>query len=256
MVGSATRAAELLPDTDKTYEATFQLGLRTDTQDIWGNVQQQMPFAVSAQQLEQACIPLRGDIMQIPPMMSAIRQNGVRLYDLARQGIEVERAARPITIRELTVLDFSTENGTGLLRVQCSKGTYIRTLIADIGEALGCGAVMTGLRRTSACGFTLADAISLDEARVRAENGTLSECVRATESLFFVWPTVKVTENQAVRFQNGGALAAERLRLPAKPTEGTLFRVKHPNNRFLGLGIYHAESDELAIRRLFPEEEK
>ena len=253
LVGSATRAAELLPDTDKAYEAAFRLGVRTDTQDIWGKVLQEQPFSVTEAAVEQACVPLRGNIMQVPPMMSAIRQNGVRLYDLARQGIEVERAARPVTIFELTLLSYLPETGYGTLRVRCSKGTYIRTLIADMGEALGCGACMTALRRTTACGFSLCDAITLDRARALAENGTLAQHVRAVETLFAELPALHVTENQAVRFANGGALAAERLHLHKEPQDGAQFRVKHPNGRFLGLGIYRAEQKEVAIRRLFPE---
>jgi tRNA pseudouridine55 synthase len=187
-------------------------------------------------------------------MMSAIRQNGVRLYDLARKGIEVEREARPVTVSELTVTAYSPETGTGTLQVRCSKGTYIRTLIADMGAALGCGATMTALRRTDACGFTLSDAISLDEARARAEAGTLGECVRPTESLFRALPVVYVTEKQGIRFSNGGALAADRLRLREKPADGACLRVRI-GDRFLGLGIYRTETQELAVRRLFPENE-
>lgn len=251
LVGTATRAAELLPDTDKAYRADFRLGLRTDTQDIWGKVQEESTFHVSPEQLEDACAPLRGDILQIPPMMSAIRQNGVRLYDLARQGIEVEREARPVRIEALNVERFDPEKGEGTLFVQCSKGTYIRTIIADMGDALGCGAVMTALRRTDACGFSLQEAITLDQARAMAEDGTLEQQVRPIQSLFAHLPYVRVTENQAKRFKNGGALAVERLHLSQKPADGMLYRVQDPEKNFLGLGVYAAEKEELAIRRLF-----
>lgn len=251
LVGTATRAAELLPDTDKAYRAQFRLGVRTDTQDIWGKVQQESPFAVTAEELEAACAPLRGDILQVPPMMSAIRQNGVRLYDLARQGIEVEREARPVHIAALQIEAFDPALGEGTLFVQCSKGTYIRTLIADMGEALGCGAVMTGLRRTDACGFSIGEAITLEQAKQMAEEGTLEQQVRPVQSLFAELPYVRVTENQAKRFRNGGALAADRLHLSRKPTDGALYRVQDPDKNFLGLGIYIEEKQELAIRRLF-----
>lgn len=251
LVGTATRAAELLPDTDKAYRAQFRLGVRTDTQDIWGKVQQESPFAVTAEELEVACAPLRGDILQVPPMMSAIRQNGVRLYDLARQGIEVEREARPVHIAALQIEAFDPVLGEGTLFVQCSKGTYIRTLIADMGEALGCGAVMTGLRRTDACGFSIGEAITLEQAKQMAEEGTLERQVRPVQSLFAELPYVRVTENQAKRFRNGGALAADRLHLSRKPTDGALYRVQDPDKNFLGLGIYIEEKQELAIRRLF-----
>ncbi|MBQ9082106.1 MAG: tRNA pseudouridine(55) synthase TruB [Clostridia bacterium] len=254
LVGNATRAAELLPDTDKAYRAEFRLGLRTDTQDIWGKIQQESTFSVTAEQLESACAPLRGDILQVPPMMSAIRQNGVRLYDLARQGIEVEREARPVHIAVLNVEAFDPDTGTGTLYVQCSKGTYIRTLIADMGEALGCGAVMTALRRTTACGFALEDAITLEQAKQMAEDGTLEAQVRPVQTLFAELPGLRVTENQAKRFRNGGALAADRLHFHTAPADGALYRVQGPDKRFLGLGIYVAEKQELAIRRLFGEE--
>ncbi len=254
LVGNATRAAELLPDTDKAYRAEFRLGLRTDTQDIWGKVQQESTFAVTAEQLDAACTPLRGDILQVPPMMSAIRQNGVRLYDLARQGIEVEREARPVHIAVLNVEAFDPEAGTGTLYVQCSKGTYIRTLIADMGEVLGCGAVMTALRRTTACGFALEDAITLEQAKQMAEDGTLEAQVRPVQTLFAELPGLRVTENQAKRFKNGGALAADRLHFHKVPEDGALYRVQDPDKRFLGLGIYGAEKQEVGIRRLFSED--
>jgi tRNA pseudouridine55 synthase len=253
LVGNATRAAELLPDTDKAYRAEFRLGLRTDTQDIWGKVQQESRFEVTAEQLEAACAPLRGDILQVPPMMSAIRQNGVRLYDLARQGIEVAREARPVHIAVLNVEAFDPAAGTGTLYVQCSKGTYIRTIIADMGEALGCGAVMTALRRTTACGFSLEDAITLEQAKQMSEDGTLEQQAHPVQSLFSDLPGLRVTANQAKRFQNGGALAAERLHFPKPPEDGALYRVQDPDKRFLGLGVYIAEKQELAIRRLFGE---
>lgn len=250
LVGTATRAAELLPESGKTYCASFQLGIRTDTQDIWGKVQSEQPFDADRAAVECACAPLRGDIMQVPPMMSAIRQNGVRLYDLARQGIEVARPARPVSVHELTVLEYDPASGCGRLRVRCSKGTYIRTLIADMGDALGCGAVMTALRRTAACGFTLAEAIPLAEARA-FDPETASGRLRPVESLFESLPALSVTARQARRFANGGALAHDRLPVRKTIEDGALFRIHDPNGCFLGLGIYQADTQEVAVRRLF-----
>ena len=250
LVGNATRAASLLPDSDKAYDASFRLGLRTDTQDIWGTVQAESPFAVSADDVERACVPLRGEILQIPPMMSAVRQNGVRLYDLARQGIEVDRPARPVTVHELTVSAFDPSSGTGQLRVRCSKGTYIRTLIADLGESLGCGAVMTALRRTAACGFTLADAVPLADARAM-DPETAAAHLRPVETLFGSLPVLRVTDNQARRFANGGALATDRLPLRKSVSDGTQFRLHDPAGRFVGLGTFRADAQEVAVLRLF-----
>ncbi len=251
LVGGATRAAELLPDTGKAYRASFRLGLRTDTQDIWGQVRQESPFCVSAAQLEAACAPLRGDIMQVPPMMSAIRQNGVRLYDLARQGVEVARDARPVTVSELTVESFLPADGTGELTIRCSKGTYVRTLIADLGDALGCGAVMTALRRTEACGFTLADAISLETARALAAENRLAAQLRPVESLFASLPVIAVTPAQATRFANGGALAFDRLPARRALPNGARYRVCTQAGVFLGLGEADGAQQELKMRRLF-----
>ena len=250
LVGNATRAASLLPDSDKAYDASFRLGLRTDTQDIWGTVQAESPFDASPSDVERACEPLRGAILQTPPMVSAVRQNGVRLYDLARQGIEVDRPARLVTVHELTVLAFDSSSGTGQLRVRCSKGTYIRTLIADLGEALGCGAVMTALRRTAACGFTLADAVPLADARAM-DPETAAAHLRPVETLFGSLPVLRVTDNQARRFANGGALAADRLPLRKSVSDGTQFRLHDPAGRFVGLGTFRADAQEVAVLRLF-----
>ena len=250
LVGNAARAASLLPDSDKAYDASFRLGLRTDTQDIWGTVQAESPFDASPTDVERACEPLRGAILQTPPMVSAVRQNGVRLYDLARQGIEVDRPARPVTVHELTVSAFDPVSGTGQLHVRCSKGTYIRTLIADLGESLGCGAVMTALRRTAACGFTLADAVPL--ANVRAmDPETAAAHLRPVETLFPSLLVLRVTEHQARRFANGGALAADRLPLRKCVPDGTRFRLHDPSGRFVGLGIFRADTQEVAVLRLF-----
>lgn len=250
LVGNATRAASLLPDSDKAYDASFRLGIRTDTQDIWGHVQTTCPVDVPESAVMQACEPLRGEILQVPPMMSAVRQNGVRLYDLARQGIEVDRPARPVTIHELTVLAYDPAVGTGRLRVRCAKGTYIRTLIADLGDALGCGAVMTALRRTAACGFTLADAVPLAETRAM-DPESIGARLRPVETLFGTLPVLRVTENQGRRFANGGALAADRLPLRKSTADGARFRLHTPDERFLGLGVFRAEAQEVAVLRLF-----
>lgn len=166
LLGTATRAQSLVPDTDKEYVASFQMGVSTDTQDITGTVLSQRKVSVDRARLEDVLPRFRGEILQVPPMFSAVQKNGVRLYDLARKGITVDREARPICIHKLILLEYEEKIGKGTLQVECSKGTYIRTLCHDIGEALGCGAVMTELRRTTACGFSLSDSISLEEARL------------------------------------------------------------------------------------------
>ena len=160
-VGGATKAVDIIPDTDKSYRGAFRLGLTSDTQDIWGEVTSVTDRRVSAEELSSVLERFRGDIMQVPPMYSALKVNGQKLCDLARQGIEVEREARPITISRLEVTEF---DGTdGVIEVDCSSGTYIRTLCADIGKKLNTGGVMSSLTRTEASGFSLEDAITLEE---------------------------------------------------------------------------------------------
>ena len=252
LLGNATKAQDIIPNHDKTYEAEFRLGFSTDTLDIWGQQTATFSKTAGAEQVEQALRPLRGDIMQVPPMYSAVKKDGKRLYDLARQGVEVERKARPVTVYRLTLDRFDEEQQTGSLTVSCSKGTYIRTLIDDMGSALGTGAVMTALRRTQACGFSVEDCLTLEQIRERAADGTLGDAVRSTESLFVCYSAVAVSDAQAKRFQNGGALALERTGLKNKTDiDKTVFRVKTRDGEFLGLGRADLAEGLLKIEKLF-----
>lgn len=252
LLGNATKAQDIIPNHDKTYEAEFRLGFTTDTLDIWGQQTATFSKTADAEQVEQALRPLRGDILQVPPMYSAVKKDGKRLYDLARQGVEVERKARPVTVYRLTLDRFDEEQQTGSLTVSCSKGTYIRTLIDDMGSALGTGAVMTALRRTQACGFSVEDCLTLEQIRERAADGTLGDAVRSTESLFVCYCAVTVSDAQAKRFQNGGALALERTGLKNKTDiDKTVFRVKTRDGEFLGLGRADLAEGLLKIEKLF-----
>ncbi|MCF0120001.1 MAG: tRNA pseudouridine(55) synthase TruB [Oscillospiraceae bacterium] len=183
-VGRATRAVEFCENYEKEYVAGFRTGIKTDTQDITGSVIAESDRAVTLSDIKAVLPQFTGDIMQIPPMYSALKVNGQKLYELARKGVEVERKARPITIRELEL----TESGE--LRILCSKGTYIRTLINDIGDALGCGAVMTSLRRTKAGAFTLGDAHTIDEVIGLAASGEAGALLRPVDSLFGMYPAI------------------------------------------------------------------
>ena len=243
--GKATRAIPLLPCHDKTYAATLQFGKVSDTLDIWGTVRETgKPFPTLS--AVQAALPaFRGEILQVPPMTSALKKDGVRLYELARQGIEVERAARPVTVYRLTVDGYDETAGILRLTCACSAGTYIRTLCDDLGRSLGCGAVMTALRRTAAAGYTLDTALTADRCRILAETGQLTACILPVETAFMNYDNVTVSEAQAKRFINGGALSLERL---PKAVDQTV-RVKSPDGRFLGLGIPCQK--ELQILRLF-----
>lgn len=246
MLGGATRFLDYLPDSDKGYRAGFMLGKTTDTLDITGTVTGEYEVSVTDEQVCNVLEKFRGVISQVPPMYSAVSVDGKRLYDLARQGIEVERQARQVEIKKLELVD--CENGEYTIDVVCTKGTYIRTLIDDIGRELGCGAVMTGLTRTLAMGFTLEDSVTLDELQRRRDEGLpFDDIVMDIEKMFEPYDRVSVSEAQSKRFSNGGALALERIR--KKLTDG-IYRVYSPDGLFLGLGECSTEKQELSVKRL------
>ncbi|MGM9628866.1 MAG: tRNA pseudouridine(55) synthase TruB [Faecousia sp.] len=221
-VGRATRGVEFFEHAEKTYETVLRLGLTTDTEDITGTVLTQQEVHVTADQVEAVLVRFRGEIMQVPPMYSALKVNGQKLCDLARKGKEVERKPRPITIRELTLLGM--EDSDVRLRVRCSKGTYIRTLCKDIGEALGCGGCMAQLRRVTAGEYTIEEAVPLLELlNAREPEGYL----RGVDTMFRNYPAVKLTANQEARCRNGNSFSRS---LP----DGT-YRAYSQNGEFLML---------------------
>ena len=227
LLGKATRAASLLEDTSKEYRAEFAFGYATDTQDSTGEVLARSDVRVTKDALLAALPHFRGNILQEPPMYSAVRKDGKRLYELARQGITVEREKRPVTID-------------------------IRTLCADIAAALGTYGVMTALRRTSACGFSLEDAVPLDGARALAEEGKLESRVLPVDRLFSERPALRVSAAQAVRFRNGGSLDLGRTALAKQnAADGLRLRVYGPEGTFLGLGTVDRGANELKILKLF-----
>lgn len=251
LVGPACRANELLPVQDKEYIAGFMLGKTSDTEDIWGKVEPVSDAPVTRAALESAVSRFRGEIEQIPPMVSSVKKDGKRLYELARQGLVVERKPRPVTIYSMEVLAYNPEERSGTLSIRCSKGTYVRTLIRGIGEVLGSGGVMTALRRTMASGFTLDEALSLDRARALAGEQNLIARILPVETGFKSLSVVAVSENQARRFSNGGGLFLDRLKLDGiHDTEKKSVRVHGPSDLFLGLGEIRPEENELAVVRL------
>ena len=201
-VGRATRGVEFFEHAEKGYEATLVPGLTTDTEDATGAVLTRQQVSLTEEQVEAVLPRFRGEILQVPPMYSALKVNGQKLCDLARKGREVAREPRPITIHALTFLGF--EEGNVRLRVSCSKGTYIRTLCKDIGEALGCGACMGSLRRTRAGDYTLADAVPL-ETLLESEHP--EAYLRPVDSLFSSLSAVTLTANQEKRCRNGNAFS-------------------------------------------------
>jgi len=203
-VGRATRGVEFFEHAEKCYETVLRLGLTTDTEDITGTVLTQQDAFVTGEQLEAVLEKFRGDIMQIPPMYSALKVNGQKLYDLARKGKEVERQPRPITIHELTLLGMEAEGIR--LRVRCSKGTYIRTLCKDIGQSLGCGGCMAELRRVSAGAYTLTQSVPL---QVLLDSETPEAYLHPVDSMFASLPAVTLTANQEKRCRNGNAFSVK-----------------------------------------------
>ena len=201
-VGRATRGVEFFEHAEKTYETELLLGVATDTEDTTGTVLFRREVSVTPGQLTAVLERFRGEIMQIPPMYSALKVNGQKLCDLARKGRQVERQPRPVTIHELTLL--SREGDTLRLRVRCSKGTYIRTLCADIGEALGCGGCMQALRRTQAGEYTIAEAVPLQQLLESPEPETY---LRDVDTMFRGYPGVKLTVNQEKRCRNGNSFS-------------------------------------------------
>lgn len=252
LLGAATKAQDLIVNHDKRYIAEFRLGMTTDTLDIWGEVTGKSGKTAKAENITALLPRFTGEIEQIPPMYSAVQKNGQRLYDLARKGIEVERESRRVTVYHLRLDSFDKETQTGILDISCSKGTYVRTIIDDLGKALGTGAVMTALRRVEACGYSLSDCVTLDELRRLCDCGEAENTLRPVESLFTSYPALEISPMQAKRFSNGGALDLMRTALRDKDiSDGSIFRVKEKAGGFLGLGITDKETNLLKIYKLF-----
>ena len=245
MLGGATKFLNFLPESDKRYTAKFLLGKTTNTLDITGEVLSECEVNVGKAEVLKALEQFRGRISQYPPMFSAKSVDGVRLYDLARQGIEIERKPCEVEIKLLELI--SAEENEYTIDVLCSKGTYIRSLIDDIGRALGCGAVMTSLERTLACGFDLSQSVSISELQRRKDNGIpFDDLIFSVEDIYKDYKKVSVSEAQTVRFKNGGALDIKRVKNAPKENEECL--VYSFDNKFLGIG--KNENGELKVLRL------
>lgn len=245
-LSGTTRFIELLPVHEKAYTARVRLGLTTDTLDITGQVLSTAAVSVTPSTIEAAASEFLGETLQTPPMYSALRQNGVRLYELARRGESVERPQRKIRISDIAVSDVTENEFT--LTVACSAGTYIRSLADDIGKALGCGAVLTALRRTAANGFTLDNCITLQKLEQLRDANLVGEVLLQADAPLMHYPAVTVTAAQGVRFSNGGSLLRTRVGNP----ETGVYRVYDPTQKFLGLGVVeNDESDSLSVKRVF-----
>lgn len=231
-LGRATRAVTFASESEKEYQFGLKLGVVTNTQDITGQVVEQTPFTGSVEDLLSVLPRFRGDIRQVPPMYSAIKINGQKLYDLARKGREVERAPRPVTIHALELEDRLGPDEF-LLRVRCSKGTYVRTLCHDIGAALGCGGCMSSLRRTMAAGFTLAHSVTLDTVLQAQDPAAL---LLPVDTYFAGYPDLVADLEQEKRIRNGAALPMPALadgRYRVYSQDGTFLALSQGENGIL-----------------------
>jgi len=209
LIGRAVKASEYFSDGDKRYSARIRLGVESDTEDIWGNVIKVSDKLPDAAAVIAAGEKFRGEIMQVPPMFSALKRDGKKLVDLARSGITVEREARKVTVRSIEVFPTEREDEYRL-EVCCSKGTYIRTLCSDIGKTLGCGAVMSGLRRTEACGFGIAEAYTLERLGEMSMEERLS-LLLPTEDAFPSYPRIVLDGFYAALAGNGNEIYQKKI---------------------------------------------
>ncbi|MDH4567236.1 tRNA pseudouridine(55) synthase TruB [Pseudomonas sp. BN414] len=246
--GEATKFSQYLLDADKGYETLAQLGVTTSTGDAEGEVTERREVTVGREDIEALLPRFRGEIKQIPPMYSALKKDGQPLYKLARAGEVVEREARSVTIARLELL--ACENSQARLAVACSKGTYIRTLVEDLGQALGCGAHVAELRRTQAGPFVLAQAISLETLeKVHAEGGNeaIDQFLLPVDSGLEHWPLIQLTEHSAYYWLHG-----QPVRAPEAPKFG-MMRVQDHTGRFIGIGEV-SDDGRVAPRRLIRSE--
>lgn len=210
-VGTATKACDIMPDSSKSYCAEFRLGCTSDTQDITGEILTMSDSDVSEDDIRAVIPQFTGKIMQLPPMYSAVQVNGRRLYDLARQGIEVDRKPREIEVKTLRLESYDPETRGGTLYIACSKGTYIRTIISDMGEKLGCGGIMTSLVRLSSGGFTLDDCCTFEQIQKARDEDRLEELILPIERVFEKLPKLKLGEVQTRMYKNGVKLDLARI---------------------------------------------
>lgn len=245
-LGKGTKLCDLLADHDKEYEAVLRLGITTDTQDMEGNVLQESSVQVSEEEVRTCILSFQGEQMQVPPMYSALKVNGKKLYELAREGKVVERKARSVTFHKIEVLWMELPKVK--IRVQCSKGTYIRTLCNDIGEKLGCGGCMEELLRTRVERFALEDAVKLDEVQKAMEEGTVDSLILPVDRIFDQYPTAKTTTQGDLLVHNGNRLFSELLQEEPEIESGYV-RVYDSEDTFIGL--FEKKTDQLVSVKMF-----
>lgn len=242
-IGKATKACDMLTASDKEYIAELALGKTTDTQDASGRILSEREVKAGQAEIESAVKKFIGEIEQIPPMFSAIKKDGKKLYELARKGISVEREPRKITIRDIEILNVDMNEKTVKIRVLCSKGTYIRTLCEDIGNFLGCGAYMKSLRRTKSGGFVIDDCRTCDELLELKEKNALESVIIPVDSLFLNYERVVLDDFLSAKLKNGIRIRRKGL------SDGAMYRVYDKSENFLALCRYNG--GELVCEKTF-----
>lgn len=244
LFGSATRLCDVMPCDTKIYRAGVKFGVVTDTQDMTGTVIARSDAPVSRQAAEQLIPEFSGEIMQTPPMYSAVWVDGKRLYDLAREGKEVERSPRRINIFSLELTEFDESARTAVFEINCSRGTYIRTLFHDMGERLGCGAALYSLRRSYSNGFGEGECITMEEAQRLTDEGKLLDRLLPVHTAFSSLPRINVGEWQGKMLSNGVALSLKKL---GHPDEGSY--AVWQGESFLGLGTVDSAADCMRLKK-------
>ena len=246
-VGNATKACDIMPDNSKSYLAGFRFGAVSDTQDVWGDVREFSDKPVSEDDILAVLPGFTGKIMQLPPMYSAVQVGGKRLYDLARQGIEVEREPRQIEVSSLAVFEYDPETREGILEIDCGKGTYIRTIINDIGEKLGCGGIMTSLVRDSSCGFRINDCYTFEQIQKARDEGRLEELILPVDRVFSSFPAIRLGDAQTKMYRNGVKLDLARVNgiLPDHDD----YRIYASDGAFIGIAAADRENALLRVRK-------
>lgn len=252
-LGSGTKLCDLLADHDKEYVTELLLGVVTDTQDTTGTVMEERPVLVTEEEVRRACMSFLGDYAQIPPMYSALKVDGKKLYELARAGKSVERKARPVKILELEILEIRLP--VVKMRVACTKGTYIRTLCHDIGALLGCGGAMKSLLRTRVGIFGLESAVRLDELQDMKDNCVLADAVLPVDRIFEDCPVLHVAEPYCRLLDNGNALTPEQTKENVRYQAGRWVRFYREDESFAGIYAYDVSRKRYQPVKMFLERE-
>ena len=250
-LGKATKVCELLTDKKKTYLAVVRLGVQTDTQDLTGTILEEKEVQVTEEQIRETTASFLGDYEQIPPMYSAVKVNGKRLYELARQGKEVERKARRVHIYTCDIRDITLADNEFSMEVTCSKGTYIRTLCQDIGEKLGCGAAMASLVRTQVDRFQIEDALTLERIEALQKENEMAPFILPVDQLFEAYDKIVVSDKAVSYLQNGNKVNAGFCRGNIPVEDGKRVRMYDTKDRFYAIYRWDAGQNVFVNDKMF-----